>query len=318
MEFSHIHSSSLHVKSSASLEAATDRYYNEASLLTMTEVRHTARVRAVGEKGWGTISTTQTAGMADCTVSYRLDTWAKQSEKFLRIYAGTYKLSNGKNAIPLYVATGILKHKQSGHRLLICGGHMPPTVGGANTWVSVGAAWAGRRKAYQQGVKNWNAYVTQQIRTTRPDLVLVSADWNLGWNRGWVRQYMGNAWKSSGLKSGWEKFSGPGTYGGRFIDGVLYRGMTTPGTHVIADDPSSDHRPIKTTFTTTHKPGVPLTPSTPGTPDPGSTGGTPDPDPTGNFGDEWWGFGDYEDDELFHIPLTGDTEETDDSLGGDA
>jgi hypothetical protein len=306
MEFNHIHSSGLHVKSSASLEAATDRYYDECSILTLTEVRHVARVRAVAEKGWGTISSLQQNGQSDVTVSYRLDTWTKQSEKFLRIYHGTYKLKTGKTAIPLVVATGILKHKSSGHRMLICAGHMPPTVGGANSWVSAGAAWEGRRKAYQTGIKNWNAYVTQQIRVQKPDIVLISADWNLGWNRGWVRNYMKNAWRTSGVKSAWESFSGPGSYGGRFIDGALYRGLRTDGTHVIKDDPSSDHRPIKTLFTTVAKAKTPLTPSTPSNPTPDDPSTSPDPDPNGNPGDEWWGFGDYEDDEIFHIPLAGE------------
>jgi hypothetical protein len=303
MKFTHIHSSSLHTRSAGNLEATTDRYYQHCSLLTLTEVRHDGRVRAVAEKGWGTVGTAADSdGQTDCMVAFDLSVWSKLWVKQTRLYAGRYKLANGKTAIPIFAATAMLKHKTSGHKLLISAGHMPPTVGGANNWVSIGAAWAGRRKAYKDGVKTWNSFVTQQIRTQRPDMVLVTADWNLGFQRKWVRDYMRNSWKSSGLAIGWKSYSGPGTFGGRFIDATLYRGMTTEGSKLIADDSSSDHRPYKDVFEVKTKPGTPIKVNTP---EPGEPAPTPTPDPTPGtnyFGEEWWGFGDFDDDEIYHIP----------------
>lgn len=301
MRFVHIHSSSLHTKPGANLEAFTDKYYDECSLVTLTEVRHPDRLNAVREKGWGVVGIPKdSSGVGDCTLSYRRDTWTAEKSRALKITPLRYRLKSGKTAIPLWVATATLKHKQSGHRLLVSAGHMPPSVGSGQGWAHVGDAWEGRKKAYMDGMKNWNTWVTNQIRIQRPDAVLVTADWNLGLNREWVQNYMHNVWKTSGLKPGWKKFSGPGTFGNRFIDGVYYRGLTTDGTFRMKEDASSDHSPIKTVFDTVAKPKTPLKPEPTG----GGTTPPPDPPPGSVYhGEEWWGFGDYEDDEIYHIPL---------------
>jgi hypothetical protein len=120
----------------------------------------------------------------------------------------------------------------------------------------------------------------------------VVGDWNLDLKAQWVRDFLLTHWGEN-FNLTWTKFPtyGSSAGGNKVIDGTLAKHLhIEDDTAVLMEKVrSSDHRPYKEHLK--FKAGRILADPT--------TGDT-------YHGEEWWGFGDYEDDEIFAlIPGTG-------------
>lgn len=116
---------------------------------------------------------------------------------------------------------------------------------------------------------------------------------------------MNGHWGKLNLRLAWKDFPSGGTHsktnggGTRIIDADYYKGMSSEGSYLLAWDDSSDHRAYKTVY---DLPKV-------------RTGSAPQLDPyvpgSGDIkdGEPWWGFGDYDDDEIYHLDVAPDSEE---------
>lgn len=303
MEFTHIHSSSRFSRPVSSLETASDAFYRQASVVTWTEVGAPQRTPALAEAGWGYFNAlTNADGQDECAVSWRLDTWVRQWGRPLFL-TGRWQTFTGGTRWKVYAATVLLKHKTTGHKLLVSVAHMPNKIGGATGFSPQGQGFPQRKESYITATKNWNAHVVDIERKDRPDLVIVSADWNINFRKAWARDYVNGHFKQSGVVQNWKDFGGKGTFGRSVIDATLYSGMTSDGSVVIADPgDSSDHNPFRNRFTVTKKPGTPVVPgkgsSGTGTTPTDAGGGTANG--SGN-GVEWWDFEDYGDDTIYHV-----------------
>ena len=302
-EFTHIHCSSRFDRTAASLEKDVDNWRENSSIITLTEVANDTRGATLAEAGWGYARAKKDYGADECATCYRKDTWTciwqgyKKLNTRGRVYAG-----------PVCSGDSVLKHKTSGHKLLISVTHLPAHVegyGGAH-WRTQMDHWQARREAYLSSLETWNTHIKALKTSKKPDAVMIIADWNLNLKRPWVRDLLKDRF-GSGYKQAWVRFptSGGSLHGGpvaplgapgsgrgdRIIDGTLYQGLkvdTAP--NLLSTARSSDHRPYKERFVFANKAGSP-----------GATTGDDDgspPDPRWS-GEEWWGFGDYNDDEIY-------------------
>jgi len=299
-EFTHIHCSSRYDRSAASLEKAVDNWREQSSIITLTEVANDKRGATLAEQGWGYARAKKDYGRDECAVCYRKDTWGL-------VWQG-YKKLNTRGKVfagPVCSCDAILKHKTSGHRILITVTHMPSGVEGSGThWNTHKSYWKARREAYLSSLETWNAHIKDMNRTKKPDATLIISDWNLNLKKTWVRELLKDRF-GTGYKQAWVRFptSGGSLHGGpvaplgapgkgsgdRIIDGTLYRGVKvdTPP-NLMATTASSDHRPYKERFKFLSKSENP-----------------PDDDAEGDVSDDdaWWGFGDYMDDEIYAIDV---------------
>ena len=299
-EFTHIHCSSRYDRTAASLEKAVDGWREQSSIITLTEVSRDPRGATLREAGWGYARASKDYGRDECAVCYRKDTWALswQGYKKLntrgRVFAG-----------PVCSCDALLKHKTSGHKLLLTVTHMPSGVeGGGGRWNTHKSYWQARRQAYLSSLETWSTHIKQLKRSKKPDAVMIIADWNFNLKRNWSRDLLKDHF-GSGYKHAWVRFptSGGSLHGGpvvplaapgkgnmdRIIDGTLYQGLNVDqAPNLMATTASSDHRPYKERFAFASKAGSP--------------GATDDDDTASGDtkpGDEWWGFGDYIDDEIY-------------------
>ena len=297
MRFTHIHCSSRFSRSVSTLEQATDSFYKRSSIVTFTEVGHTSRKKAPYENGWGYYNASGGDGFDECGIAWDLDTWQVKWRRAVKL-SGRWRTNGGGTRWPIVACTVFLKHKSSGHTMLVSVTHMPNKIGGKSGFKPQGQGFKQRKSSYIKATQNWNDYIAQAMRTHKPDIVLIASDWNLNFRLKWVRQWVNNAFRKCGLHHTWKNFSNRGTFGRSVIDASLVRGVSTGGAHVINDvADSTDHTPYQETFETTHAPRTPLKP--------GEGAGTkPDPDTTtggGGHGIEWWNFEDYADDTIYEV-----------------
>lgn len=290
-DFRHIHCSSRFDRSAESLETALDTWMDECSLITLTEVANANRAAKLREKGWDYYNATQRGGRADdAAICWRKDTWHVKGRWLRRLY-GSFKSTN-QVLSGLWCSTVLLRHTGTGHLLLVSVSHMPHDVQAAGGFKTTGDAWQARKVAYQDGMRHWAAHIENLDRKRKPDAIIVCGDFNVGLNTDWFRAYMKDRWRKLDLRCAWKHFPTEGGsihVQGRIIDGTFYHGMTTDGAELMPHDPSSDHRPYEETFTLgkTEKSDA--------------KSGTDTPSGHTYKGVEWWGFGDYEDDELYEL-----------------
>ena len=303
-EFTHIHCSSRYDRTSASLEKAVDGWREQSSIITLTEVANDKRGATLREQGWGYARAKKDYGRDECAVCYRKDTWALSWQG--------YKKLNSRGRVfagPVCSGDALLKHKDSGHKLLITVTHMPSGVeGGGGGWRTSNSYWKARREAYLSSLENWSTHIKALKRDKKPDAIMIVADWNFNLKKTWSRNLLKDHF-GSGYKQAWVRFptSGGSLHGGpvaplgspgkgtgdRIIDGTLYSGLKVESApNLMATTASSDHRPYKERFKFASKAGSP-----------GST--TDDDTAEGDVSndDAWWGFGDYMDDEIYSIEI---------------
>jgi hypothetical protein len=266
------------------------------------------------EKGWSYFNAKHSQGQDDVGICWKAEDWKRVSGAVRRISDGTFERMVGHQANPLYSATVVVRNVHSGHKLLVSVTHMPAHVQGASDFANIrdepAAVWEKRKLAYQSGLKNWSTHVKDQERRNHIDACLVVADWNVNLKLDWVRQLLANRWGPK-YNQAWKRFptaggsltggavaplGAPGKgYHDRIIDGSLYHGLKVVfEPNLLARVQSSDHRPYQETFRFTDKAEKPLT-------EDGSASGD-----TIKKYPEWWGFGDYLDDEIYQtVRVTG-------------
>lgn len=303
--FRHIHCSSRFDRSASSLEADIDDWVKEASVITMTEVNIDKRAQQMSEEGWGFHYIPGSNPGAGDGIMWDHSVWHCKKKYQMRL--SNIAIAHGTVQAKQWFTGALLKHVKDGHTLLVVVTHMPTHAQGLKTphqhWHD---QWLDRKQAYQQAMRNYSNYVHKIMADKQPDGVIVVADWNLNLKYHWVRAYMRDHWGKS-FRQAWRQFptSGGSLHGGAMvplaapgkghgagiIDGTLYHGLeVTLKPNLMAAVKSSDHRPYREAFQFNHDAGKPAKDGS-------------EPDATGDIkpGPEWWGFGDYIDDELYTV-----------------
>jgi len=296
--FTHIHCSSRFDRPADQFESDLDNWMKHSSLITVTEVNNDQRASQLMEKGWAHYNAKKGGGQDECAVAWRKDTWKATSSTVRKL--NDKPMVGGRHWV--WDCSVMLKHADSGHKLLVSVVHMPAgtnLVSGKNH----PGQWEDRKKIYHQAMKAWHSHVLDLTKSKKPDAVMAIADFNLNLKADWAHKYLMDLWQGFGL--GWTGFSGAGgsLKGGNqlpagtpgkgvidnVIDGTLYRGLeVTDNANLMNRVKSSDHRPYNETFKFNNDPGK------------GIKDGARDP-VTGTTTkiDAWWGFGDYLDDEIY-------------------
>lgn len=299
MKFTHVHTSSFYGSTVGELEKDLDRFMKVSEIITMTEIGEPRRYASTAERGWAHYKYSVAGGRGDVAVLW-------DTGKFAKVWSSGKKLCNrwpnkrGGWMLGIVCTTVILKERNSGHKILVTVVHLPNGVEGRSTngYGSTLKRLAERKRAYNIAINAWETHTVNVMRAQKPDIVLMAADFNLNVKKKWVRDKLAGDLKRVGVRLDWKKFPTMGTHGhGRLIDATYSRGVKTPGSIVMGDIRSSDHHPYKTTYENVAKPRTPLKPSTGGQAPDDSSGDNDHP------GEPWWGFGDYDDDEMFHIEV---------------
>jgi hypothetical protein len=287
--FTHIHSSSRFDRSAASLEADLDVWMADSSLITLTEMRQDYRAAMLAEKGWRHF-VSKTGNNADnCGIAWEAGVWHRKEAWVRKLSSKRWIREQArKPGPPMWATNALLKHVVTGRTLLVSVSHLPNGIQGH--WKNPGTdEWAARKAVYTDSMHHWSDLILSLERRHKPDAALIVADWNLNLKEHWVRDYLHSHWKKCGLKRAWVHFpTAGGSLGGNsMIDGSYYGGLeVTDGPHLMARVRSSDHRPYVERFRLTGG----LTPG---------QNGIDEADGHTKPGKAWWGFGDYEYDEMF-------------------
>lgn len=301
-EFTHIHCSSRYDRKADELESDLDDWMGKSSIITLTEVDMPRAKGRMREKGWGHYNYPKPDGQDEAAILWRTDTWKWQAGWVRKLNNKVFYNLQGKPADPIYAASVVLRHNRTGHRLLVSVAHLPAHVEGKNQWNTDAAKWKARKNAYLSSLRAWSGHISDQDRKRRADGVLVVADWNLNLKEHWVRAMLKDHWTAKYIQA-WTKFpteggslsggpvgplGAPGkSSGDRIIDGSLYRDLKIDvHPDLMARVDSSKHRPYKERFRFKAKAEHPDM-------DHG--------DGDVKYGDAWWGFGDYSDDELYEV-----------------
>ena len=301
-EFNHIHCSSRFDRSAESLEASLDRWMQDCSLITLTEVRRNYRAATMREKGWAHFNSKKDNASDDCAIVWKTEYWSRGLAVTRKLNNRAYYELSGRRCADIHSASVVLRRKSSGHKMLVSVTHMPAHIEGAHGWRSDAAHFRARKAAYLSSLANWNTHLDNLERRVRPDATLVVADWNLSLKEHWVRNLLHDRFGQE-YRQAWTLFptdggsldGGPlGPLGApgksnhdRIIDGSVYKGLkVTHHPRLMPRDRSSDHRPYKESFRFAGKAERPD--------DDTASGDT-------HKGDAWWGFGDYRDDEIYEV-----------------
>jgi len=310
--FRHIHCSSRFDRSPESLDFDIQVWMESCSLLTLTEVTNNSRAQQMRATGWTYYNSSKGNDADNCGIAWRNDTWKRKTGTVLRLSSNTFDRVNGRHNLYIWAATVVLVHKDSGHKVLVSVSHPPAHVEGPGGFKTVGEGWAARKRAYLTALTNWHSHVADMERKQHVDATLIIADWNVNLKAQWFRDLLKQKWGKQYIIA-WKDMptSGGALAGGpnapddspgkghhdRIIDGTLYRGLKIAnGPNLMPRVRSSDHRPYNETFRF----------KTAGERDDSDNNGQGTGD-AGHKYPEWWGFGDYMDDEMYDLNrVTGD------------
>ena len=292
-EFNHIHTSSRFDRTPASLEADLDRWMEQCSIITLTEVSDNRRAATLREKGWAHFNAKKGQGADNCAVCWDTSVWSRTWGGVKKLHLHRYMRPQAhKPAGFVHACSVILKHKASGNTILITVAHLPNAIQQGQGFVHSGYDWRARKAAYVESVKNWSTLCQGIVRSKKNlDAVLVVADWNISLKDNWFRDFLRNHWGRS-YKLTWKHFPTAGSLSahGRIIDGSLVKNLKiVEGADLMPRAQSSDHRPYRERLGFMK----------------GTAGGTDDDDADGDTrpGRAWWGFGDYDGDEEYKLSI---------------
>jgi hypothetical protein len=305
--FTHIHCSSRFDRSAESLESDLDDWMSQSSLITVTEVNNDNRAAKLREKGWSYFNSKLNQGQDDVGIAWEKANWAQRTGSTKKLSHTTFQ--RGTRPVYVYAATVVLRRTDSGHKLLASVSHMPAHVEGRGDFATTEDQWQARKKAYLDALTGWSTWVKDQERKHNTDASLIVADWNINLKDDWFRALLTDHWGEK-YDQAWKHFpTSGGSLGGgptapdgspgkggsdRIIDGSLFRDLIVTGEPDLMDRvASSDHRPYKESFRFLGKAEKPVK----------ATDGAQGQSVTGNTGKghEWWGFGDYADDEIYDV-----------------
>jgi hypothetical protein len=306
--FHHIHCSSRFDRSAASLDSDITDWQTKSSLITMTEVEDDHRAAQLRAQGWGYYNCMNGPYAADGAIGWDSTKWKRLHGSVRKLEKALYQRPYSGRFTHIYSVTVVLRRVDTGHKLLVSVTHFPAHIEGAGGWRTDLARWQGRKAAYLTALGNWSTHVNNQMAKQHVDGALLVADWNLNLKEHWVRNTIMDRFGSN-WHMAWQAFptaggsmqggpvaplGAPGVSSGdRIFDGSLYRGLKvdTPP-NLMARVRSSDHRPYQERFTFLGKAEKPT-----------------DSTPSGDIkpGHVWWGFGDYQTDEIYSVTTsTGD------------
>lgn len=292
--FTHIHCSSRFDRSAESLETDLDDWMSKSGLITVTEVNNDNRAARLREKGWSYFNSKLNQGQDDVGIAWSKDEWAQRTGSTKKLSHTTFQ--RGTRPVYVYAATVVLRRTDSGHKLLVSVSHMPAHVEGSGDFATIDDQWRARKKAYLDGLTSWSTWVKDQERKHNTDGSLIVADWNINLKDQWFRSLLNDHWGDQ-YDQAWKNFpTAGGSLGGeRIIDGSLFRDLIVTGEPDLMDRVrSSDHRPYKESFRFLGKAEKPVKATD------GAQGQSVNPANTFH-GPEWWGFGDYADDEIYDV-----------------
>ena len=299
--FTHIHCSSRFDRSADTLESDLDDWMTKSSIITVTEVQNNNRASTLREKGWNYFNAKLGGGRDDCAIAWRASDWDRVTAMVRRISSVQYSRMPNAPAFYLYACTGVFKTKRTGHKLLVSVSHFPAHIEGAHGFKTTGDQWLARKRAYLTGLSGWSTHVKDQMRKHHVDAAMIAGDWNLNQKDDWVQNLLNDHWGEN-FHMAWQRFptSGGSLHGGpvaplgapgkgthdRIIDGsLIYRLEVENEPQLMNRVLSSDHRPYTETFRFL------------------AQGERPKQQIKGvaKTYPEWWGFGDYMDDEIYEL-----------------
>lgn len=295
--FFHIHCSSRFDRSAAELEEDLDQWMEKAQIITLTEVSNNRQASRMREKGWEYANAKQHDGQDECGIAWDLTHWTRTQGWVVKLSNHRYYELNGRPAKPVYALTVLLRRKKSKHKMLVSVAHLPEAVEGDQGWNTEEARWRARKEAYISSNVNWKQAISKCVRQVKPHAVMITADWNLNLKEYWVRDFLQSKWGMTDLELAWKVFPTESSsfQANKLLDGTLYWGLDPKDYAWPAMNPTllgqrraNNHRPMQEEFwMLTKKEARDLDWSSEGD---NELLGTP-----------WYGFGDYEDDEIYAL-----------------
>ena len=304
-EFKHIHCSSRFDRTPESLESDLDNWMQHSSLITLTEVTNNNRAATMREKGWAYYNAKSGGQKDDTGICWDTDVWKRKSGRVIRMSKNTFDRVSGLHNLYIWSSWVVLIHRSTGLKLLVSVTHFPAHIEGGGGFKTTGEGWAARKSAYQSALTSWATHVHDAVRKGHVDATMCIADFNLNLKQKWVQELLHSKF-GKGYRIAWTDFptsgqsqgnphpappGGEGTGpGDHIIDGTIYHNLkVTDGPNLMPRVRSSDHRPYNESFRFL-----------------GKGEKQDDDDTTTKTGDtyhgkEWWGFGDYLDDELYEV-----------------
>lgn len=276
-----------------------------SDLITLTEVNKDQRASRAKEKGWSYFNAKKDHGQDECAVAWKDSEFIRKHGVVQRLNNDRFYRLNGKPALPIWSASVVLRHAPSGHRLLVSVVHFPEFMEGQR-YRTIDDHWRARKQAYLSALNGWSRHVNALDQRHKCDAVLATADFNLDLKHEWFQDDLLDLFGAKKFNLNWSDFptSGGSMPGGpsapdgspgkgdhdHILDGSLVNGMSVIGGPRLLDRiRSSDHRPVRQTLRLLGKAAHPQL-------EHGANRG-------GDQwrGPEWWGFGDYYDDEIYAI-----------------
>src|SRR5678815_4611690 len=311
-EFTHIHCSSRFDRSAVSLEEDLDAWQGRSDLITLTEVNKDQRASRMKEKGWSYFNAKKDHGQDECGIAWKDSEFIRKHASVRRLNNDRFYRLNGQPALPIWSATVVLRHAPSGHRLLVSVAHFPEFMEGRR-YRTIDDHWRARKEAYTSALRNWGNQVNAFDAKHKCDAVLATADWNIDLKHEWFSDAITSSFGAKKYNLAWlagdqgfptsgGSMSNPvGTNAPRdsqasgthdhILDGSLVNGLAVYlGPRLLDRVRSSDHRPMIESFRLVGKAAHPHL----------ENGSHPGGDQW--RGPEWWGFGDYMDDEIYAVP----------------
>lgn len=299
MEFTHIHYSLLnHGAALSALENALEKYTQQCSVMSFTEVKFKKRSDALATQGWDYFNPkspeeTKRGLYDDPAIMWDTSKWLKQWTDRKELDHTRVPYGGGTIRGAVGVMAG-LKNKSSGHTLLILATHLPPGANQANV-----------RRLWNESYDTCVTWLKDKVRAKKPDLVILTADWNLDARQKATRDFMGGKLSSLNMKLSFKDFPSEGTrVGSRIIDFDYYSAdsMKTGGTTILAKTAASDHKAIKTKYETTKAASNPVSVTQDGTASSSSDTVTR---AKSIYGTNWWSWDDYDTttDEMYEIQI---------------
>lgn len=236
----HAHSSSLYSNPPSSLSKELDKLVSaddpEANLATYTEVgssERTACLKKADEENWAAWVPDQ----SDVGIMWRKDDFGPKEKKAVKLTDKVWTDGHGRKH-ETWCATALLEHRNNGNLLFLSVCHLPSHVQNGNKFYDNAQA-----KAWKGAVSGWSDHWNDWRKKYKPDLAILSADWNVDFHSSTWRDKVQSYFPSLFLSwQGNMPPKGKGTHGSRLIDAS----MNTVKANVcklLPDDNSSDHRP---------------------------------------------------------------------------
>lgn len=224
--------------------ALTGRLCALGSIVTFTE---TTTHKPHGPKGWLAYHGEQKPGAFECSVLWDGAVWEQIGKGFAEpVSKTTFALGNGKPRPQVHLVGVVLRHRATGHELIVSVVHTPSAVEAARGLVH----GARRAVAYTETLAGITR-VRKSLRKAHPKAAfVVNGDWNLNLRLPWVSPLLRAGLR--GLKSSWRHMPKSGTHGSgrRVIDGGRHsrRLVTKRGSTVLKRQAHFDHSPVLTHY----------------------------------------------------------------------